>query len=49
MVDGILYNEYTVNVESKLINYSMNEANYVIYHSHRFSIFQIKMIEFAAL
>ena len=46
-VDCASQDEYTVVAESKLVHYSVNEANSIIYHSHRFSTFQMKIIVLA--
>ena len=48
VVDCISHEEYTVNAETKLIHYSVNDANSTIYHSHRFSTFQVKVIVLVA-
>lgn len=44
VVDCMSHEEYTVNAESKLTHYSVNDANSTIYHSHIFSTFQVKVI-----
>lgn len=46
-VDCTSQEENTVIAESKLVHYSVIEANSIIYHSHRFSTFQMKVIVLA--